>query len=134
MANIFIAFAGLEGGAGTDTVQGTVSTSLVNNAITIAFHSNKKYTYLYNSTSITAHDGVNFTVIQPYDLPASGRHILQSAYEHNIDHDLLTNFLATEHKTAEVIRAEVATPLYVETRTSDPGTPVTGQIWLRTDL
>jgi len=27
-----------------------------------------------------------------------------------------------------------ATQLAVENRTSDPGTPATGQIWLRTDL
>ena len=29
---------------------------------------------------------------------------------------------------------EQATSLVIENRTSDPGSPVTGQIWLRTDL
>ena len=32
------------------------------------------------------------------------------------------------------IRSDSATALVLETRTSDPGAPVTGQIWLRTDL
>ncbi len=31
-------------------------------------------------------------------------------------------------------RADSTTALVIETRTSDPGSPVEGQIWLRTDL
>jgi hypothetical protein len=40
----------------------------------------------------------------------------------------------TLHKTSAVVRGESATALVIETRTSDPTSPVTGQIWLRTDL
>ena len=32
------------------------------------------------------------------------------------------------------VRSDSATALVLEIRTSDPGSPVTGQIWLRTDL
>jgi hypothetical protein len=41
---------------------------------------------------------------------------------------------AAIHKTSEDIRKESGTPLIVELRTSDPASPVNGQIWLRTDL
>lgn len=40
----------------------------------------------------------------------------------------------TIHKTSATIRGESGTALVIETRTSDPGSPVSGQIWLRTDL
>lgn len=129
---IRIQLDGLTGGVGTDTVQGISATDLVNNAITLGFASNKSYIYKYNSSIVALHSSPD--VIQPWDTPAAGRHILQSSYEGSIDHDALTNFLDTEHKTATVIRAEVGTPLYVEVRTDDPGTPVTGQIWLRSDI
>ena len=132
MANILIAQDGLTGAEGTDTVQGVNSASLADETITLAFESNQSYIYRYDSSSTAAHSSPG--VIQPCDTPASGRHILQSAYEGLIDHDALTNFLDAEHKTSTVIRAETGTPLYLETRTDDPSSPADGRIWLRTDL
>jgi hypothetical protein len=41
---------------------------------------------------------------------------------------------STIHKTSGTVRGESATALVIECRTSDPGSPVNGQIWLRTDL
>lgn len=40
----------------------------------------------------------------------------------------------SKHKTSDVVRGESATLLVIENRTSDPSSPATGRIWLRTDL
>lgn len=39
----------------------------------------------------------------------------------------------TIHKTAAVIRADGTLPLVAEIRTSDPSSPTTGMLWVRTD-
>jgi len=39
----------------------------------------------------------------------------------------------TIHKTAAVIRADGTLPLVAELRTSDPSSPATGSLWVRTD-
>ena len=132
MANTIVECTSLIGGA-ANSVDSILHGTLANNDIVFATESNVLYVYRYNSTSTAIESSPD--VIWPNDAGANtGRHILQNVYASNLDHDALTNFLATEHKTSTVIRAEVATPLYVETRTADPTTPVVGQIWLRTNL
>lgn len=129
-ANILIAQDGLTGVEGTDTVQGVNSASLTNELITIAFASNKSYLYRYSSSSVAAHDGTS--VIQPCNSPSAGRHLLQSSYEGDIDHDALTNMDADKHKTIAETRTDTGA-IVVESRTDDSVT-VTGRFWLRTDL
>jgi hypothetical protein len=128
--DIRIQLDGLTGVEGTDTVQGVNSASLVENAITIGFASNKSYLYKYDTTSAEVHDGTS--VIQPCNSPATGRHLLQSSFEGKIDHDSLTNFVAGEHKTIAEARTDTGA-IVIESRTDDSVT-VTGRLWLRTDL
>jgi len=132
MANIDWRCTSLTGG-GSDALDGMAYVSVSNNDIAITCVSGVSYIHKWNASSAASESSPDTVKIDDQGAN-TGAWELQNAYATNLDHDALTNFLATEHKTSTIIRAEVATPLYVETRTSDPATAVTGMIWLRTDL
>lgn len=132
MANtFFIATVGLTG-TGVDSLDEIAQADIANNDVAITFDSGVVYFHKYNSTATNAESSPDY--IRPNDYGSAGVWVLFDVYENNLNHDALTNFLATEHKTSATIRGESGTAIVLETRTSDPGSPVAGQIWLRTDL
>ena len=132
MANTLWHSTALTGGA-ADALDAIAYASINDDDVAITCLSSVFYIHKFDSSSSAAESSPD--TIKPDDSGTStGRWILQNAYDDNLDHDALTNFAATEHKTSATIRGESGTAIVLETRTSDPGSPVAGQIWLRTDL
>lgn len=63
-------------------------------------------------------------------LPASDLNRIETNTQYLKDHVDDT----TIHQTNEEVRGDDETALILECRTSDPSTPATGRIWIRTDL
>lgn len=63
--------------------------------------------------------------------PLGNENVTRAAYNENLD---LMDANAAKKSDVDALRSDNTKPLVAEVRTSDPSSPVLGQIWLRSDL